>query len=282
MDMNAAAREKVINLEELRAEYEKRISLRDEEIAILREQIRSLKHHLFGSKSEKLHPEITTQQPSLFELEQPADLEEEGDPGKEDEEKVTATRRKKPRGRKKLPDWLPRKQIVHDLSEEDKVCRCGCTKTHIGADRSEVLEKTPAQVHVIEHLRLKYACKNPDCPIAMEGEPGAVQIAPAPLRMIPKSMAGHSLLAHVLNAKFTDWLPFYRVEKQLRREHVLIPRQTMSRWAVKVAHAFKPMWALMLADVKKHPYLQIDETTVQVLNEPGRKNTTKSYMWGVP
>ena len=35
----------------------------------------------------------------------------------------------------------------------------------------------------------------------------------------------------------------------------------------------------MLADVKKHPYLQIDETTVQVLSEPGRKNTSTSYMW---
>jgi hypothetical protein len=27
------------------------------------------------------------------------------------------------------------------------------------------------------------------------------------------------------------------------------------------------------------PVLNLDETTVQVLKEPGRKNTSKSYMW---
>jgi len=261
---------------QLQAEYEKKIEARDAEIAILREQVKCLKDRLFGRKSEKLHDDVASQQPSLFELDAPEDLVEDEPSGETDEPAVAKDC--KPRGRKKLPDWLLREQKIHDLSDEEKVCACGCVKIHIGDDCSEVLERVPAQCFVVEHVRRKYACENPDCDVAMAGK-STIVIAPPPARMIPKSLAGHSLLAQVMAAKFVDWLPFYRVEKQLRREGVVVPRQSMCRWAMKVADKFKPLWLLLLEDAKRHPYLQIDETTVQVMNEPGRQNTSKSYMW---
>ncbi len=263
-------------LEQLKTEFEMKIAARDVEISMLQEQVRSLKHYLFGNKSEKLHADVASKQPSLFELEEAEVPEEEKEP--EEPEKKDVTKPKKPRGRKRLPEWLPREQVIHDLPQEEKVCKCGCQKTQFGEDKSEVLERIPAKCYVVEHIRLKYACQNPDCEVAMVGQ-GTISIAPPPARMIPKSLAGHSLLAQILTSKFVDWLPFYRVEKQLRRENVGIPRQSMCRWAVKVAELMEPMWSLLLKDAKDYPYLQIDETTLQVMREPDRKNTSKSYMW---
>ena len=262
-------------LDPLIADYEAKIAARDEEISILREQVKSLKDHLFGRKSEKLHDEVAANQPSLFELDQPEDLDE-GERSEEPEEQIVTKPKK--RGRKKLPDWLPRERVIHDLLDKDKICECGCEKTHIGDESSEVLERIPAKCFVVQHVRPKYVCENADCDLALRGK-STIAMAPPPARMIPKSLAGHSLLAQVLTAKFVDWLPFYRIEKQLYREHIAVPRQSMCRWVVKVADKLKPMWQMLLDDVKTHPYLQIDETTLQVMDEPGRENRTKSFMW---
>ena len=59
-------------------------------------------------------------------------------------------------GRGKFPDNLPRERIIHDLPEKDKPCPgCGTMRTLIGQESSEQLEYVPAQVNVIEHVRLK-------------------------------------------------------------------------------------------------------------------------------
>ncbi len=43
-------------------------------------------------------------------------------------------------------------------------------------------------------------------------------------------------------------------------------------WLVHIVHRLK-------LELLKQRYLHIDETHVQVLKEPGRKNTSDSYMW---
>jgi hypothetical protein len=58
-----------------------------------------------------------------------------------------------------------------------------------------------------------------------------------------------------------------------------ISRATMSGWCLRAAEACEPLLALMLLDIRSGPLINLDETTVQVLKEPGRKNTSKSYMW---
>lgn len=255
---------------------------RDEEIGHLREQIRSLKHHLFGPKSEVLRGPEDGLQSSLFAL----DEDEAGELEKEEEheEDSLGSQAKAPRrsrGRRKLPEFLPREEIVHDLPEREKLCACGHKKTCIGRLTTEVLERIPVQLIVKAHHRLKYVCQHPECEVALTGEADTVHIAAAPARMIPQSMAGHSLLAHVVGAKFVDGLPLYRIEQQMKREGLSLPRHTMSRWMRQVADRMAPLWEHLLEEVKAHPYVQVDETPFQVLNEQGRKNQTKSYLWAM-
>jgi len=113
----------------------------------------------------------------------------------------------------------------------------------------------------------------------VESEQGAVKIAPAPEQLIPKSIATPGLLAYVFTSKFVDHLPFYRQEGQFKRIGVDLSRATMANWAIKVPERCHPLLSLLQAEMLAGPLVQIDETTVQVLKEPGRENTKKSYMW---
>jgi transposase len=98
------------------------------EIEYLQEQIRLLRNEVFGRSSEK----SIVQDPSqllLFEL--PGDASSTDSAPVEVAIEVGAHKRKK-RGRKPLPDHLPRVEIIHDLSDEDKICGCGKQKVCIG------------------------------------------------------------------------------------------------------------------------------------------------------
>lgn len=178
-------------------------------------------------------------------------------------------------GRKPLPDHLPRIEIVHDLPEDQKVCACGVCLKRIGEEVSEKLDYVPAVMQVERHIRPKYAC--PAC----DGEEGmpVVRIAPMPPQIIPKGMATPSLLAQVITAKFVDAMPFYRQTKQFARLGVDIPRHSMSGWAMAVAKALEPLHEMFRAEIRSGPVINMDETTLQVLKEPGRSDTSTSYLW---
>ncbi len=243
------------------------------EISLLREQNRSLRVQLYGRKTEKLFHVTEVDQPSLFdEVEHSLPSPEEG----VTEEIEVQGYKRKTRGRKPLPADLPHIEIVHDISEAEKSCGCGSRKSCIGKEVSEQLDIIPAKVQVLRHIRLKYACRNCE---GVEDEGGAVSIAPVPIQLIPKSMATPGLLAHVLTAKFVDALPFYRQEKQFSRLGIELPRATMCGWAMKVAESCQPLLDLLFGEIRSGPLINIDETTVQVLQEPGRPATSKSYMW---
>nr|WP_259397421.1 IS66 family transposase zinc-finger binding domain-containing protein [Shewanella sp. SG41-4] len=63
--------------------------------------------------------------------------------------------------RKLLPKDLSREVIIHDISDEDKQFDyCGHQLALMGQDSSEKLKFIPAQISVIEHVRLKYSCKH--------------------------------------------------------------------------------------------------------------------------
>ena len=99
------------------------------------------------------------------------------------------------------------------------------------------------------------------------------------MELIPKSIATPELLAYLLTSKFVDALPFYRQEKILARIGVDLSRATMCNWAIQVAHRLEPLLELLRQKIRAGPYVQIDETTLQVLKEPGREPESKSYMW---
>lgn len=245
-------------------------------IEILRQEIKLYRDKLFGNKSERFTGKDELQ-PGLFDE---AEIESHKEKDSDDEAElieIPKHKRKKP-GRRPLPQDLPREEIYHDLAEEEKRCACGSELKKIGEDISEQLDIIPVQMKVIRHIRPKYVCKTCEG-IETEDEGGAVKIAPVPIKLIPKSISTPGLLAYIFVSKFEDALPFYRQEKMFNRIGIDLSRQTMSFWAIRVGDICAPLIRLMWEEIKSGPIVNIDETTVQVLREPNRLNTQKSYMW---
>ena len=197
-----------------------------------------------------------------------------------DEETQTTTQPQKRTGRKPLPKHLSRKVIEHDLTEEEKICGCGREMEYIGAKVTEQLDYQPAKLIVIEHRCKKYGCAL--CNEASKKDPLAkaqLKSASKPLQLIPKSMASASLLAQIAIQKFCDHLPLYRQESIFKRLSIQLSRQTMSEWMLKVGEAIIPLFNLLQEKILDYDIAFADETTIQVLKEPGRRAQSKSYMW---
>lgn len=241
------------------------------EIERLKEEIRLLRKALFGAKSEKFPRDDPAQLP-LFDMPENPSEEDE----KEEEFAVIAEHHRKKPGRRPLPENLPRVDLVHDISEAEKVCECGCRLSKIGEDVTEKLDIIPAKIRVVRHIRPKYACKKCE---GVEDSGPTIRIAPAPAQMIPKGLPTAGLLSYLLVNKFCDALPFYRQEKRLARLGIDISRQSMCNWAMMVAENCSDLLKLLHDEIRGGPLLNIDETRLQVLKEPGRKATQNSYMW---
>ncbi|MCP3870978.1 MAG: IS66 family transposase, partial [Gammaproteobacteria bacterium] len=181
--------------------------------------------------------------------------------------------RKKP-VRRSLPAHFNRVEKVIDLSEEEKAAM-GDDWTFIGYDTSEQLAVIPRQHYVIAYLRAKYVPKHDEVVGAEQG----IRIAPRPDQILPKSIAHHSVIADVVVRKFVDGLPFYRQETIYTREGIDLSRQTMSGWVMQLDERLSSLMAAMKQLLYQGRVIHIDETRLQVLNEPGRENTQLSYMW---
>ena len=242
-----------------------------ERIDYLEQMVRLLQKEIFGRKSEK-HVLPDHEQRQLFD---PIEAPEFDRQVVEDKIVIPEHTRKK-RGRKLLPADLPRVDVVHDIPEEEKQCDCGATLSCIGQDISEKLDYVPAKVRVIRHIRYKYACKGCE---GVESEGPTVKIGPAPVQLLPKSIASEGLIAHLVVSKFADGLPLYRQQKIFGRLGIELSRATMANWVVKASQQCQPLIDLLEKEIRSGPLINIDETPYQVLNEPGRCNTSKSYMW---
>jgi transposase len=243
----------------------------EQQYDILLEQIHLLRAQIYGRKSEKIAPDNGAVQPSLFDMPEPAGLEPE--PAKI--EISGHTRRK--RGRRPLPEHLPRIEVIHDIPETEKVCACGCALSRIGEEVSEQLDIVPARIQVIRNIRPQYACRN--CEGVEDPSGKTVKIAPVHPQIIPKSIVSAGLLATILTGKFVDHNPFYRQEKQYLRLGVEISRTSMCQWAMQAAASCQPLLELLHQQAIGGFLINIDETPLQVLQEPGRSPTSKSYMW---
>jgi len=242
-----------------------------ERIDYLEQMVRLLQKELFGRKSEK-HILPDHEQRSLFDsIEAP-----ESDRQILEEKIVIPEHSRKKRGRKPLPADLPRVDVIHDLPEQDKQCDCGATLSCIGQDISEKLDYVPAKIRVIRHIRYKYACKSCE---GVDSDGPTVKIAPPPVQLIPKSIASEGLIAHLVVSKFADGLPLYRQQKIFSRLGIDLSRATMANWVVNAARQCHPLIDLLQKAICSGPLINVDETPYQVLNEPGRHNTSKSYMW---
>lgn len=260
----------VFEYEKLKKQFFESEEKHAKEIKLLKEQISFLMDRLYGRKSEKFP--YDDRQLLLFEERQdaavPAIVPEEPE--------KTPSKNGKKRGRKALPAELPRVEVIHDLDEKDKVCECGCVKSRCGEETSEQYDVIPATYRVIRHIRIKYACKACE---GVESEKPTVMIAPPPVTFLPRSNATAGLIAQILAHKFADAIPFYRQQKIMARHGVEIPRATLCNWTIMAYEKCVMLLGLLQKELLSGPLINVDETTVQVHNEPGRKNTSMSYMW---
>ena len=176
---------------------------------------------------------------------------------------------------------LERVVVEHDL--EDRACpQCGSEMSHMKVEVTEVIRLVPAHLVVEEHRRHVYRCR-PCCDANAAGEEVASQIVRAPmpaLTPIPGSFATASMLSWVINAKYANSMPYYRLEQDFRSIGAEVSRQDMANWTIG---AHERWLSLIHARMKEKllgcRYLNADETEVQVLKEPGREPGRKSYMW---
>jgi len=191
-------------------------------------------------------------------------------------EKLKTRRINHKHGRGKLPEHLPRVEVPHDLTDEQKKCPCcGEERQCIGSEISEQLEFDPGSLKVLKHIRHKYACKacgegcdQCDCK-------SHIQVAAKPAQPIEKGLPGPGLLAYVITSKLGDHLPLYRLEKILARHGVDIARSTMCAWMLSASELVKPLVELITASVKQSKVIHTDETRVPV-QDPAVKGQCRS------
>jgi transposase len=235
------------------------------ENALLRHRIDLLCRRLFGQKSEHVSADQLRFAFAQLDLAVPPAAEPtELDSG---ESASPPRRRSRPTGRRPLPANLPRRRVVIDVPDAEKICPQGYPKTCFGEEVSEKLDYRPALVEVVETVRLKYACACHD----------GVTTAPAPPQAVEKSLATEGLLAHVVVSKFVDHLPLYRLERSFVRLGLDLSRTTLCGWVADVADALQPIGDELRRQVLATSYLQTDDTTMTILHEPG--GPQKGRVW---
>jgi len=224
------------------------------------EQFRLAQHKQFGNSSE-----VSPDQQSLFN--EAEALAENISPEKEH---VSATRQQPKR--KALPRDLPREVIVHELPEEDKHCdACGHELHKMGEEKTEQLEFIPAQVKVIEHVRLKYSCR---C-CEQKGIRVKIKTAALPLSPIPKSFATASLISQIVTHKYQYALPLYRQESLFKQYGIELSRKTMSSWMLAISPLLMRMTNELKSTLRRQPVIHADETPLKVIHE----DKNQCYMW---
>lgn len=230
---------------------------RDGIIERLKAQLTWLRRQQFGRSSEKIEREIAQLELQLEDLEESSSARIAAS---EPERSIARP------GRRPLPDHLPREEIVH---EPACTCPdCGGPMRRLGEDTSEMLEYVPASFRVVRHVRPKLACSRCDRIVQSE----------APSRPIARGLAGPSLLAHVLVAKYADHLPLYRQSEIYAREGVELERSTLADWVGSSSALLQPLVEALAKETLRASKLHADDTPVPVL-APGRGTTRTGRLW---
>ena len=169
--------------------------------------------------------------------------------------------------RRPLPEHLPREEIIHPAGD---FCP-GCGGTHfskLGEDVTDVLDKIPARLKVVRHIRPKLSCRA--CQTIIQ--------APAPDLPIEKGRPGAGLIANVVVSKYLDGLPLYRQSAILAREGIEIERATLADWVGHAAWWVSPLATMIGAHVMQADVIHTDDTPIAVL-APGHGKTRKARVW---
>ena len=220
-------------------------------------KIRELLQALRGKQRERIDPS----QLMLFDIgELESFIEEQLDDGAADEEPTPKKKKKRKRGRRLIPDHLPRVEIEHTLPADQRLCpHDGLPMPFIRWETSEQLDYIPGVMQVLVHKRAVYACPQ-------KHDEAKLITAPKPPQPIEKGLASPGLLAAMVVGKFGDHLPGYRLEDILSRHGVDIRRSTIYDWFTGVAETVRPLYELMKQRVLASRIIHTDDTQVKLID----------------
>lgn len=141
---------------------------------------------------------------------------------------------------------------------------------------TDTLVHVPEQIYIRRIIRHKLALKSKyqiEIP-----EKSAFEMAPLPVMPLPKCMASESLLADILIEKFIYHLPFYRVIQKYKELGVIVSSSTMNDWYAATCEKLKLLYDLLKAKVLSEDYLQVDESTLPVIDNE-KHRAVKGYVW---
>lgn len=232
------------------------------------EQFHLARHKQFGASSER----SVKEQRHLFN--EAEAIAEEG-PVEEVISQTINYQRKKP-GRRPIPKDIPIERIEYRLPEEEQICTvCGEHLHEMSEQLRHEVKLIPAQVKMIQHAQLVYGCRNCE----KTGIEVPIRVAKAPKPVIEKGLASPSAAAYVMTLKFVDGVPLYRQEQHYARLGIELSRGVLSNWMIKGSEWLELIYDRLKRKLLEQAVLHADETTLQVLKEPGRPAESQSYMW---
>ncbi|ULQ48788.1 IS66 family transposase [Liquorilactobacillus nagelii] len=242
------------------------------EIKQLNEQVAYLTNKLYGRHSEKMeNPDQLSLLDNSF-----TDPEQTGNQSEEISESQTATPAKKHRRTRSeiISGNLPVEEVI--IKRKDDHCEHGHQLVPVGKHFvRKVIHRIPGKLFVEIIYEETYKCV--DC----EKLDGCSQLyhGKAPQALIAHSVATPSLIAEILNQKYVLGTPIYRQLKEWQRAGVLLSETTISNWIIKCAAIVKPLYDLLHQRLIEQRFLQGDETPYEVLREPNKPASSKSYIW---
>ncbi len=183
-----------------------------------------------------------------------------------------------PHGRSPLPEHLERREVIHDLSDAEKLCPCcGQPRACIGEQTAEQLDLEPVTFFVTRTIKKSYACRHCD-PAIVPVEQRLRTAGPLNVGPIPRGLCGPGLLAHVVTAKFADHVPVHRLAGQLARSGVTIADSTLGDWLSGASELPRPLYDAMHKRLLLSRVIHGDDTGVK-LRVPGCNRTKKAHLW---
>ena len=259
---------------------EKVISFEDK-IKQLTDQLAWYRRKFWKASSEKYIPQDPSQR--KFDFDGVDILPQEEEHVKEAAKEIVSYERRKPEREKRQPARLP---LPENLRREEEVIEPeGIDENwiRIGEEVTEALEHKPGELYVRRIVRPKYALRKDLQQLREESEESGqknMKIATLPLLPIPRSNAGASLLAELLIGKYVYHLPFHRSIAMFKMAGVSIPATTVNGWFTASSDLLRALYYRLREIVLATDYIQVDESTVPVINDE-KHMAVKSYLWVV-
>lgn len=252
----------------------KELHASNEKMQLLMEQVILGKQNRFGRSSEKMEDtsQICFQEVDgtivfFNEAEAVYDLNEK----EPDELELKSPKQPKRKGKKESDlSGLTVRRIDHYLSEEELEIEFGVNGWKQLPDAiSKKYQFVPARVEVEEHHIGVYASKTDEHMVK----------ADHPKALLHGSLVSPSLGAAIINGKYVNAVPLYRLEQEFQRYGLQITRQNMANWCIRLAEEYLSiLYDHLHEELYFYHVIQADETPVLV-NHDGRKAGSKSWMW---